>query len=444
LRRSCAIQLGFLLALLAPALLAAGAPRALAEPRYGDSTWVAPEEPPSGDPTQPGPRVAEPDHERRWETVLRAPFRAVFYPVRIVARGMEAAMGIAEDVVPPGARRTGPRTGMRITPAFSYSGAGGPGAGASLTWRGGEGTVLGASGTWSLHDNRRLRLRAEIGEGTSAIGMGLEGLHDYRPNRRFYGMGNDAPDERTIYLRRENRLEASIFAGRTREQRLRLLAGLSDISIGGGYNAAGSRLAEDAFSEAEVPFLRRGSRAVYVGAAGDFARLDQVRDPSRGFHLRGEERRMHGTGPFDLDYDAWRLEGRGYLPVGASRRVLALRGVLRGVDPKSGSDPIPFYRLAESSDLDRFAAYENGRFRDRRLLFLRAEYRWLIWERLWAVALAERGEVAPSNGGLRWAGMHESYGGGLRLRISDTHTARVEIAKGADGMNFYVDLKGDF
>lgn len=434
----------FLVAFLVTALLAGGAPRALAEPRFGDSTWVAPGEPASGDPATAGPRVAKPDHERRWETVLRAPFRAVFYPVRIVARGIEASGGIMERIVPPGAHRIGPRRGLRITPAFSYSGAAGPGAGAALTWRGGEGAVLGASGTWSLKDNRRLRLRAEIGEGTSAIGAGLEGVYDYRPNRRFYGMGNDTPDERTIYLRRDDNLEGWIFTGRTREQRLRLFAGLSDISIGGGYHAAGSRLAEDAFSEADVPFLRRGSRAVYVGAAGDFARLDQVRDPSRGFHLRGEERRMHGTGPFDLNYDAWRLEGRGYLPVGASRRVLAFRGVLDGVDPRSGSDPVPFYRLPESAYQDRLAAYENGRFRDRRLLLLRAEYRWLIWERLWAVALAERGQVAPSNGGLRWAGMHESYGGGLRIRISDTHTARAEIAKGANGMNFYVDVKGDF
>lgn len=153
---------------------------------------------------------------------------------------------------------------------------------------------------------------------------------------------------------------------------------------------------------------------------------------------------MHGTGPFDRNYDDWRLEGRGYLPVFASRRVLAFRGVLRGIDPKSGSDPIPFYRLAESGDQDRFSAYENGRFRDRRLLLLRAEYRWVIWERIWAVALAERGMVASSNSALRYGGMHESYGGGVRLRISDTHTARMEITKGADGMNVYIDLKGDF
>ena len=113
-------------------------------------------------------------------------------------------------------------------------------------------------------------------------------------------------------------------------------------------------------------------------------------------------------------------------------------------DPRSGSEPIPFYRIPESGDQDRFSAYENGRFRDHRLLLLHAEYRWLIWERLWAVALAQRGVVAGSNSGLRYADMHESYGGGLRLRVSDARTARIEIAKGSDGMNVYIDLKGDF
>ena len=40
--------------------------------------------------------------------------------------------------------------------------------------------------------------------------------------------------------------------------------------------------------------------------------------------------------------------------------------------------------------------------------------------------------------------MHESYGVGLRYRLSDARTARLEAANGPDGMNVYLDLKGDF
>src|SRR5437762_12071960 len=63
----------FVFALLHVLFLGPGIARA--EPRFGDSTWVAPQVPSRDEkPSDPGPRVAEPDHERRWETVLRTPF----------------------------------------------------------------------------------------------------------------------------------------------------------------------------------------------------------------------------------------------------------------------------------------------------------------------------------------------------------------------------------
>src|SRR5262245_8825015 len=60
-----------------------------ADPRFGDSAWVAPGVPTHGDSTVAGPRVAPRDHERRWETALRAPFRVAFLPLRLLARGLE-------------------------------------------------------------------------------------------------------------------------------------------------------------------------------------------------------------------------------------------------------------------------------------------------------------------------------------------------------------------
>src|SRR5262245_42051430 len=67
-----------------------------AEPRFGDSTWVAPNVVIQGSVTDPGPRVAKRDSERPWETMLRTPFRVAFFPVRLVARGVEALGPIAE------------------------------------------------------------------------------------------------------------------------------------------------------------------------------------------------------------------------------------------------------------------------------------------------------------------------------------------------------------
>ena len=60
---------------------------------FGDTTWTAPDPPGSDDPSMPGPRVAEPDRDPTWETALRTPFRVVFFPMRLLARGMELGFG---------------------------------------------------------------------------------------------------------------------------------------------------------------------------------------------------------------------------------------------------------------------------------------------------------------------------------------------------------------
>src|SRR5689334_1177617 len=164
-------------------------------PRFGDSTWVAPRLPGDELPTEAGPRVAEPDHERTWETVLRTPFRVVFLPVRLVARGTEEAVGFvaprAIAYLPGPQQKKSSSNGVRVAPAFSYFGAAGPGIGPSITAPGilGPGSALKFSGTWSTKDTREFRLRGYTGEGVSAVGVGLLGVYNYRPNQRFFGIG---------------------------------------------------------------------------------------------------------------------------------------------------------------------------------------------------------------------------------------------------------------
>ncbi len=414
------------------------------EPRFSDSSWVAPNRPTNAELTSEGPRVAPPDHERTWEKVLRTPFRVAFFPARLIARGMEGAAPLTELLMPPSKFSFGWR-GFRIAPAFGMSGAAGPALGAAI--KGplalGPGSDLRLSGTWSFRDHRKVRLQAIVGEDVSAVGFEVTGSHDYRPNRRFYGIGNDAlRDDRTIYFERENRAEAAVFAGRDPLRRARAFVAYSAFDVGRGY--FGSPKAVDVFDPADVPFLRRGSEVIVYGLSGDLAALDQARDPSLGVHFRGDLARIQSIDKSDLDYGAWRAESRGYLPVFASRRVLALRLAYEGVDPKSGSEGVPFYRLPRSAGENRFSAYASGQFRDRHLILGHAEYRWVIVEHVWAVAIAQLGEVASTTSHFRVRDAHPSYGGGFRVALGGTRAARLEIAKGDENVQIYLDLKGDF
>lgn len=424
------------------------APARAAEARFGDSTWVAPypvaESP--GDPTADGPRVGTRDHEPVGQTVLRAPFRVAFLPLRLVARGLEFAAGALgprlEGIAGPTVGR--PR-GMTIRPAISHSSTGGVALGLSFNHVGfpGAESRIGLLGTWSWNDHRHLRVPYTSAGPDAPLLVRLESAYDYVPNRRFYGIGNfSSRDDRSIYLEEGGGVGASIRIGRSYSRQLRLLGGYSGVSSRRGYND--SPAVADLFTPAEVPFLLRESRMFYYGGGVDVAVRDDAREPSLGLHGRAEVRRFDDLDDSGVRYTQWHLEGRGYLPVFAKRRVIAVRALYRFVDPDAGSAAIPFYRLPVSKNETAFSAYKTDRFRDAHLAIGQVEYRWAVWQRLQAVALAQIAEVASTSSRLRIDDIHESYGGALRWPLSEQRVVRVEAAHGAEGTAFRLWMGGDF
>lgn len=427
------------------ALLCITIPARAQDSRFGDTTWVAPDASAfDGAPTAEGPRVAEPDVERGWEKALRGPFRVVFYPVRLLARGSQAMVTFGSQFMNYEPRLI-PWLGVRASPVFGISGTSGPSAGVAIRGRSGLGARATLIGSWSTKDTRKIQFRAGITEPQVPAGVEVYGAYDYRPNRRFYGLGNETtPEGKTIYLRRENIGEGSVFVGKNPYRRIRGVVSISDVNVGPGYRDAPR--AQDVYDPGQVPFLTEGSRVFSYGAGGDLALLDDLEQPSLGVHVRGETRRFDSIDRHDLHYVSWYAESRAYVPVFASRRVIALRYVYEGVDPRSGSDPIPFYRLPTSGDEARFAAFRSNRFLDRQLMLGHAEYRWIILPQynIWAHVMGQLGSVAPEREAFTLRNAHRSIGGGLRARLGAATTARLEIAAGDEGTRIYLDLKGDF
>ncbi|HEU5311183.1 MAG TPA: BamA/TamA family outer membrane protein, partial [Candidatus Eisenbacteria bacterium] len=378
------------------------------------------------------------------EKALRAPFRVVFYPVRLAARGSQAAITFGTQFINYEPRLI-PWLGVKAAPVFGISGTSGPAAGFAIQGRSGIGARATLVGTWSVKDTRRLRLRASITEPEARAGLELNAAYDYRPNRRFYGIGNASDeDDKSIYLRRENVAEAMLILGKSPYRRIRGIASVSGIDVGAGYRD--EQRAQDVFDPEDVPFLTEGSTVASFGAGYDFALLDDVAQPSRGIHLRGEARRFGSLDEANVHYVSWFAEGRAYVPVLASRRVIALRYVYQGVNPRDGSDPVPFYRMPTSSNEVRFAAFRSNRFMDQQLMLGHAEYRWIVLPQysLWASVFTQYGAVESTAEAFRASNAHRSIGGGLRVVLSPSTTARLEIAGGDEGTRIYLDLRGDF
>src|SRR6185436_2957805 len=100
-----------------------GVHRADADSRFGDSTWAAPAAMFDTVYTANGPRVAPRDHERTWETVLRTPFRVVFYPVRLVGMGLEAAASYVGPRYIEPKPKSQPKSGPTLAPLVEVGSA---------------------------------------------------------------------------------------------------------------------------------------------------------------------------------------------------------------------------------------------------------------------------------------------------------------------------------
>jgi hypothetical protein len=411
-----------------------------AGPRFGDSTWVAPIGAFKSDSASDGPRVAPPSRERLWETALRTPFRIVFFPLRLMANGIEAAAGYLGPRFFEPKAKSPPKPGLSVGPEVIFGDIDGFSIGAAISWVGfpTDDARLRLGGTLSRQDRRRVRFRGAIAD-RRPVSLRLRADYDYKPNRVYYGIGNDTPEsDRSFYRLESSNAEVTLLLGASPLRQLRIVSGYSGMSPGRGY--FGSPQLEDVFA---APYERRTTKELVYGVTADFAELDDERDPSRGAHARLDLRRATGLRPVDPDYYQWRVEGRAYVPVFAKHRVLAVRGVYAGIEP-TGASILPFYRLARSGGVDHFAGFTNERFRDRQLMFTRIEYRWAILPRVSALALYELSEVAPQAGSFRLADAHTAYGGGLRLGVSDVRTLRVELAKSVEGLNVVLSLGSDF
>jgi hypothetical protein len=435
------------LLLLAAVLATAPAPaRAQGGPAFGDSGWVAPSPAGAidGEPTDPGPRVAPRDVEPVGETVLRTPFRAAFLPLRLLGMGLEALAGIVGESVIPGRTFGHQETQFTVGPTVSYAGSAGPGAGLRAVYviDRAHAAQLSGGGTWSLYDTRKADLKFRWGAAEEPWGIVARTTYALRPNHRFYGIGNQTSEaDKSIYLGETGLADVAWRFG-TSERQVRLLGGWQSTSVRRGWNDSPGVL--DVFTLPEVPGMLDATSVVSFGLGGDLALVDDLRDPSAGVHGRAEARQFHALSGGDFDFRRYHLEGRAYVPVFSARRVIALRAVHQSVDPIDDGAGVPFYHLPEAADEARFAGYAAHRFMDRHLALAHAEYRWLIWDRLWALGLAEVGEVASSLDRLRIADVHESYGGGLRFAFSESSVARLQVAKGSEGISAYVTFKEDF
>lgn len=258
----------------------------------------------------------------------------------------------------------------------------------------------------------------------------------YRYNYFFYGVGNDnPPDFSELY---------DVTFPRVRINAMRLLR--RDLYLGLQYAWDGFEVSgldpNGQLIAGDIPGFDGGAVSGF-GLVLNYDTRDNLFWPMRGWFVEGLayfNERFLGSA---FRYSRYTLNAARYfrMPWKPVDHVLATNVLL---DFATGEPP--FYQMPMLGGPKRMRGYYEGRFRDRNMLLLQAEYRAPLFWRVGAVAFLNYGLVARH---LRTFGLNNSrwtYGGGLRFLLDKQNkiNIRVDYGYGRGGGGFYLTVAEAF
>jgi outer membrane protein assembly factor BamA len=191
---------------------------------------------------------------------------------------------------------------------------------------------------------------------------------------------------------------------------------------------------ETRFDEGSAPGLTQQPGYLHADVAVDADTRNVPGYPSRGGRYRLSMAAFHDQDLAQFSFRRVDAEAAQYLPIG--RSVLSLRGWL-GVSQTGAGQDVPFYMLPTLGGSRTLRGYSTDRFRDRDVLMVNAEYRFPLLRRLDAAAFYDAGGVAPRAGELT-RNIVADYGVGLRVHSATHVLARLDVARGREGLRALV------
>jgi outer membrane protein assembly factor BamA len=206
-----------------------------------------------------------------------------------------------------------------------------------------------------------------------------------------------------------------------------------DFSSNRVFGGTDSRFRETQEVFPDLPGFARGAEMIGPLAFVELDTRDQPSRPRKGTFTSFTVTSYDALGGGDFGFLNYRLDARGYVPLGTTRRVLALRLLGLFNDPKGGSE-IPFFRLARIGDTQTLRGYDSFRFYGRNALAANVEYRFDLIPGIGALLFTDFGQVFNRRSELNAANLHATYGGGVEFSSKRSTVFRVLVAKSPEGM----------
>jgi hypothetical protein len=301
---------------------------------------------------------------------------------------------------------------------------------------------------WLPHRGRQLPPRSTKGDDVYELGSlpkpsadqlilytSLRYRHDTED--AFFGLGPDSRlEDETSYLYQDASYE--LVAGWQFNRRLVATARI-------GYLQAFTTDGENdevppiggLFDDRSAPGLAAQPDFFKMSGLFLFDGRDRPFNPHRGGMVALAFTRFDDRGGDAYRFDRVAMDLRGYVSLGSPQRVLAAR-FLASHDSPVGDARVPFYLQEPLSNSHDLRGYPTFRFRGEKQLTMQVEYRWEAAPAIELALFADGGRVFRTDEDWSLDDLRGAVGFGLRFKTHDDVLARLDLARGEEGMRVYL------
>jgi len=245
----------------------------------------------------------------------------------------------------------------------------------------------------------------------------------------MWGIGNDTPDDLE-----EDYTPRSVYANVQFQRRV-----ASGWYFGGTIEFVHRRLVETDSGGMLVRGLVPGTedgRILSGGLLVSWDTRDNVVNPKTGGFRQLSASVVDSAFGSDYNYARYSLDVRQYVSL-APGQTVALRGL--GI---ASVGTQPFDAMPQLGGEELLRGYYGGRYRDRNLLAVQAEYRAHVWKRLGAIGFVSAGRVSRTLSELGFSGLKPTVGFGLRFLLAPEEglNLRADFGIGDGTSGFYLGL----
>ena len=270
----------------------------------------------------------------------------------------------------------------------------------------------------------------------------VDARYRYFPGERFYGQGPDSRvEDRSDFLLEDGSYDL-VTGYHYNRFGVAVRFGYLQTNTGEGTDDDFPST-ESRFVETSLPGLEQQPAFLRLNSAVFLDYRDTPGNPHKGGLLGFSFTRFDNYGDEEFEFNRYSIDARGYIPLGSKQRVLALR-FFASADESDPESQVPFYLQRTLGGNQTLRGFNQFRFRDDRLLYLSAEYRWEAWPAVEFVGFYDAGKVFPETEDFDFDGLEKSIGGGVRFKTSRRTVFRLDVGHSNEGTRVHFRFDPSF